>query len=140
MPMIAAKTRPTNGCRIEPRQSIAHHEIKSNVVPVERQRFDDLKTKSDPDLDCARGAMSQKAIDKTRAASDSRPCTGKNDPGYKDKVDRRADSDIVLAPCGRQNRNECAAAPTQICNQRRDLSFVTERLEDDNHLSPFPNR
>src|SRR2546423_9498684 len=104
MPIIAAKTRPTKGCRIEPRQSIAHHEIKSNVMPVERKRFDNLKTKSDPDLDRARDAVSQKAIEKTRAASDSRPCAGESDPGNKDKVDRREDRDIVLAACGWQHR------------------------------------
>src|SRR5438105_3809789 len=138
--MIAAKTRPTNGCRIELRQSIAHHEIKSDVVPVERKRFNDLKSKSDPDLDRARCAMSQKAIEKTGAASDSRPCAGESDPGNKDKVDRREDRDIVLAACGRQNRNDFAAAPAQIRDQWRDLRFVTKRFEDDNHLSPFPNR
>src|ERR1700756_729327 len=140
MPMAAAKTRPTNGCRIEPRQSITHHEIKSNVMAFERKRFDDLKTKSNPDLDRARGAMSQKAIEKTRAASDSRPCPGESDPGNKDKVDRREDRDIMLAACGRQNRNDFAASPAQICDQWRDLRFVTKRFEDDNHLSPFPNR
>src|SRR5256886_12320227 len=120
MPMIAAKTRPTNGCRIEPRQSIAHHEIKSNVVPFERKRFDDLKTKSNPDLDRARGAMSQKAIEKTRAASDSRPCAGESDPGNKDKVDRRADRDIVPAARGRQNRTDFAAARAPIRDQWRE--------------------
>src|SRR5438132_12128442 len=119
MPMIAAKTRPTNGCRIEPRQSIAHHEIKSNVVRGERKRFDDLKTKSDPDLDRARGAMSQKAIEKTRAASHPRPGAGESDPGHKDKIDRREDRDIMLAAGGWQNRNDFAAAPPQIRDQWR---------------------
>src|SRR5438874_4076174 len=121
-------------------RSIAHDEIELNVVPVEGKRFDDLKTKSDPDLDCARGAMSEKAIEKTRAASDSCPCTGESNPGNKDKVDRPEDRDIMLAACGRQNRNDFAAAPAQICDQWRDLRFVTKRFEDDNHLSPFPNR
>src|SRR5437763_17173189 len=124
MPMTAAKTRPPNGCRIEPRQSIAHHEINSNVVPVERKRFDDLKTKSNPDLDRARGAMSQKAIEKTHAASDSRPCAGESDPGNKDKVDQREDRDIVPAACGRQNRDDFAAAPAQSRDQWRDVRCV----------------
>src|SRR5438477_4823163 len=128
MPMTAAKTRPTNGCRIEPRQSIAHPEIKSNVVPFERKRFDDLKTKSNPDLDRARGAMSQKAIEKTRAASDSRPCAGESVPGNKDKVDRREDRDIVPAACGRLKRNDFAAATAQIRDQSLDLRVVTYRF------------
>src|SRR5438477_9974278 len=127
MPMTAAKTRPTNGCRIEPRQSIAHHEIKSNVVPFERKRFDDLKTKSNPDLDRARGAMSQKAIEKTHAASDWRPCAGESDPGNKDKVDQREDRDIVPGACGWQNREYLAAAPARIREQWRYLRFVTKR-------------
>src|ERR1700704_3351536 len=95
-------------------QSIAHHEIKFNVVPVERKRFDDLKTKGNPDLDRASGAMSKKAIEKTGAASDSAPCAGESDPRNKNKVDRREDRDIVLAACGWQNRNDFAAAPAQI--------------------------
>src|SRR5207237_3038592 len=104
------------------------------------KRFDDLKTKSDPDLDGACGAMSEKAIEKTRAASDPRPGARECDPGHQDKVDRREDRNIVLTACGRQNRNDFAAAPAQIRDQWRDLRFVTKRFEDDNHLSPFPNR
>src|SRR6266480_1763571 len=55
-------------------RSIAHDEIELNVVPVERKRFDDLKTKSDPDFNGTRGAMSKKAIEKAGAPSDPRPC------------------------------------------------------------------
>jgi hypothetical protein len=95
-------------------QSIAHDEIEFDVVRGERKRFDDLKTKSDPDLNGARGAMSKKAIEKTDAASHPRPCTRERNPGDKDNVDGREDCDIVLTAGGWQNRNYFAAAPAQV--------------------------
>jgi hypothetical protein len=95
-------------------QSIAHDEIELNVVPVERKRFDDLKTKSDPDLNGACGAMSKKAIEKAAAASDPRPCARESDPRHEDKVDRRENRNIVLTPCGWQNHGDFAATPAQV--------------------------
>src|SRR5437879_7396954 len=121
-------------------QSIAHDQIKFDVVPVERNRFDDLKTKGDPNLNRAGGAMGQEAIEKTSAASHPRPCTRKRNPGHKDKVDRPEDRNIVLTACGWQNCNDFAAAPAQIRDQWRNLRFVTKRFEDDNYPRLFPNR
>src|SRR5207248_11305585 len=95
-------------------QSIAHDEIELNVVPVERKRFDDLKTKSDPDSNGARGAMSKKAIEKADAPSDPRPCARESDPGHEDKVDGRENRNIVVTACGRQNHDEFAAAPAHV--------------------------
>src|SRR5205823_4175109 len=121
-------------------RSIAHDEIELNVVPVEGKRFDDLKTKSDPDLNCARGTMSEKAIEKAGAASDPRPCARESDTGHEDKVDRRENRNIVLTARGWQNRYDFAAMPAQVRDQWRDLRFVMRRFEDDNHPGPFPNR
>jgi len=81
--------------------------------------------------------MSQKAIEKTRAASDSRPCTGvKAIPGTRTRSIGAKSVTIVLAACGRQNRNDFAAAPTQICDQWRDLRFVIKRFEDEQPPEP----
>src|ERR1700736_4093127 len=95
-------------------QSVAHDQIELNVVRFERKGFDDLKTKSDPDLNRAGGAMGQEAIEKTSAASHSRPGARERNPGHKDKVDRPEDHNIVLTACGWQNCNDFAAAPAQI--------------------------
>jgi len=121
-------------------RSIAHDEIELNVVPVDRKRFDDLKTKSDPDLNGARGAMSEKAIEKSCAASDPRACARESDSGHEDKVDRRENRNIVLTARGWQNRYDFAAATAQVRDQWRDLRFALRRFEDDNHPGPFPNR
>src|SRR5206468_10985441 len=97
-------------------------------------------TKSDHDSEAARGPMSKKAIEKADAPYDPRPCARKSDPGNEEKVDRREDRNIVLTACGRQNRDDFAAAPAQVRAQWRDLRFVRERFEDDNHSGPLPNR
>src|SRR5256714_13119220 len=121
-------------------RSIAHDEVELNVVPIERKRFDDLKTKSDPDLNGARSAMSKKAIEKACAASDPRACARESDPRHENKVDRRENRHIVLTACCWQNRDDFAAAPAQVRDQRCDLGFVMKRFEDDNHLGAFPHR
>src|SRR5438128_1948292 len=107
-------------------RSIADDKIELNVVPVERKRFDDLRTKGDSDRNGARGAMSKKAIEKAGAASDPRPCTRESDTGHEDKVDRRENRNIVLTARGWQNRYDFAAAPTQVRNQWRN--FLAEVL------------
>src|SRR5213075_417960 len=90
-------------------RSIAHDEIELNVVPVERKRFDDLKTKSDPDFNGAGGAMSKKAIEKAGPPSDPRPCARESDPGHEDKFDRRRGAD----------RTGCRLFRSLSCSSRR---------------------
>src|SRR5437016_14181686 len=105
-------------------RSIAHDEIELNVVPVERKRFDDLKTKSDPDLNGAYGAMSKKAIEKACAASDPRACARESDPGHENKVDRRENRHIVLTASCLQNRDDFAATPAHVSDKRSVLRLV----------------
>src|SRR5207237_7594242 len=120
--------------------SIAHNKIELKVVTVERKRFDDLKTKSDPDFNGAGGAMSKKAIEKAGTPSDPRPCARESDPGHEDKVDRRENRNIVLTACGRQNHDDFAAAPAQVRAQWRDRRFVRKRLQHDKRSGPLRNR
>src|SRR5256886_17426549 len=110
-------------------RSIAHDKIELNVVPVERKRFDDLKTKGDPDFNGARGAMSKKAIEKAGAPSDPRPCARESDPGHEDKVDRRENRNIDLNACRRHNDDDLPAAPEAGRGSSRHLRVVKKRFE-----------
>src|SRR5437763_3337763 len=114
MPMMAAKTKPTNGCRIRLWQLIRHDEIKLHVVRFERKRIDNLKTKRDPNLDCSDSAMCEKAVKKTKPASHPAAVARKCDSGHKNQVNRTKDGNVMLTARRWQNDDNFAAAPLQI--------------------------
>ena len=122
-----------------PAQSVTHDDINFNVVRFNRKRFHYLKAKRDPDFNCARGAMGEEPIKKTCSAANPGPRACKCNSGDEDNVDRTKNDNVVLTPCCRQNRYDFTAAPVQICDQRSDLGFVMEGLENNNDSCLFPN-
>src|SRR4030095_2652201 len=121
MPMIAARTRPTNGCRIRPWSLIGHDEIKFDVVGLEGKRFDNLKTKRDANLDRKHGAMREETVINTKPPSDPDAAARKCDSGNKNKIDRTEYRYVMPTARSWQNGNDFAAAPLQIRDPRWNL-------------------
>src|SRR5215471_4473513 len=93
---------------------IGHDEIKIDVVGLVGKRFDNLKTKCDSKLDRKRGAMREKAVEKTKPASHSGAVARKCDSGDKNKIDRTKYRYVMLTARRWQNDNDFAAAPLQV--------------------------
>src|SRR5437763_15300816 len=97
-----------------PAQLIPHDDIKFDVVRFNRKRFHDLKTKCDPDLDCAHGAMGEEPIKKTCSASDPRPRTPKCNSGDEHEIERAKNDNVMSAAVRLLNSHDCPAAPVHV--------------------------